>query len=297
MRSAIFTLVFSFFVHSLAGQFLCGPENCQRPYYLSACAVFQQEARFLKEWIEYHKMMGVEHFYLYNDNSTDEFISVLAPYLESGEVDLFWWPAPVDGDLEPCHVKAIQDAVGRAARSSLWLAILDIEDFIVPTEHRTITDYLADVETAVSQIAVMRRFFGTSGVERVPDDRLMLETLTKREAAAPRERRPVKAIVKPKYVRHAGLQECEMFRSAGKMPHAPSDEPAPPLLLHHYWSKDIAYLKAVKKQRLERGLGFSFRDEEIEDLACSYNDVDDPIMERFTAELRDRVFPKNQEDL
>lgn len=297
MRSAIFTLVFSFFVHSLAGQFLCGPESCRTPYYLSACAVFQQDARFLKEWIEYHKMMGVEHFYLYNNNSTDDFISVLAPYLESGEVDLFWWPSPSDSDLELCQTKAIQDAVGRAVHSSMWLAILDTEDFIVPTQHLFLTEYLTEMETLTSQIVLMRHFFGTSGVERVPDDRLMIETLTKREVVTSRERRPVKAIVKPKFVRQARPHECEMSQSAEKIKHAPSDEPAPPLLLHHYWTRDIAFLKEVKKRRLERERGVSFHDEEIEDLAHSYNDLDDPIMERFTAELRDRVFPKNQEDL
>lgn len=31
-------------------------------YYLAAAAIFQDEAPYLKEWIEYHKLIGVEHF-------------------------------------------------------------------------------------------------------------------------------------------------------------------------------------------------------------------------------------------
>ena len=38
----------------------------EKKYKLSICAIFKNEANYLKEWIEYHRMVGVEHFYLYN---------------------------------------------------------------------------------------------------------------------------------------------------------------------------------------------------------------------------------------
>ena len=43
-------------------------------YYFSICAIFKDESLSIKEWIEYHKLIGVEHFYLYNNNSTDSSI-------------------------------------------------------------------------------------------------------------------------------------------------------------------------------------------------------------------------------
>ncbi len=33
-------------------------------YYFSICAIFKDESLSIKEWIEYHKLIGVEHFYL-----------------------------------------------------------------------------------------------------------------------------------------------------------------------------------------------------------------------------------------
>lgn len=43
-------------------------------YYLALVSFFRNEARFLKEWIEFYRMIGVEHFYLYNHLSDDNFM-------------------------------------------------------------------------------------------------------------------------------------------------------------------------------------------------------------------------------
>src|SRR5947209_13747598 len=37
---------------------------------LMLCLRFRNEAPNLKEWLEYHLMVGVQHFALYNNNST-----------------------------------------------------------------------------------------------------------------------------------------------------------------------------------------------------------------------------------
>ena len=34
--------------------------------YLSICAIYRDEAPYLVEWIEFHRLVGVEHFYLYD---------------------------------------------------------------------------------------------------------------------------------------------------------------------------------------------------------------------------------------
>ena len=34
-------------------------------YDLAVAAIFKDEARYLKEWLDYHLLAGVEHFYLY----------------------------------------------------------------------------------------------------------------------------------------------------------------------------------------------------------------------------------------
>ena len=51
-------------------------------YSVAIAAIFKNEAPYLREWVEYHKMIGVEHFWLYNDNSSDNFEEILEPYIE-----------------------------------------------------------------------------------------------------------------------------------------------------------------------------------------------------------------------
>lgn len=48
-------------------------------YRVSLCLIFKNEAPFLKEWLDYHLTIGVDHFYLYNNNSDDDFKRVLRP--------------------------------------------------------------------------------------------------------------------------------------------------------------------------------------------------------------------------
>ncbi len=60
--------------------------------YLSVCAIYKNEARYLAEWIEFHLLAGVEHFFLYDNNSTDDHRDVLAPYVRAGLVSVTDWP-------------------------------------------------------------------------------------------------------------------------------------------------------------------------------------------------------------
>lgn len=61
-------------------------------YRISLCLIFKNEAPFLKEWLDYHLTVGIDHFYLYNNNSDDNFKDILQPYIEKGLVTLVDWP-------------------------------------------------------------------------------------------------------------------------------------------------------------------------------------------------------------
>lgn len=39
-------------------------DTADKLYYLSVCAIFKNEGPILKEWIEYHLLVGVDHFFL-----------------------------------------------------------------------------------------------------------------------------------------------------------------------------------------------------------------------------------------
>ena len=61
---------------------------------LSICASFRNEAPYLREWIEFHRMMGVDRFYLYDNRSEDGWKAVLQPFIDMGIVEVTYWKFP-----------------------------------------------------------------------------------------------------------------------------------------------------------------------------------------------------------
>ena len=60
-----------------------------KKYYLSIASVFKNESWGLKEWLEHYRFHGVDHVYLVNDFSDDNYISILKPFIEDGFVTLY----------------------------------------------------------------------------------------------------------------------------------------------------------------------------------------------------------------
>src|ERR1700722_20337450 len=115
-------------------------------YELSCCAIFRDEAPYLKEWIEFHKLVGVQHFYLYNNRSRDQYRQVLAPYILRGEVELIeWsWEYAIWRQWTAIQHIAYNLALKRAYKKTKWLAFLDIDEFLFAVEKDNLRDFLRD---------------------------------------------------------------------------------------------------------------------------------------------------------
>ena len=60
-------------------------DNRHLKYQISLCLIFKNEAPFLKEWLDYHLTVGVDHFYLYNNNSDDDFKKIVDYMIEKSK--------------------------------------------------------------------------------------------------------------------------------------------------------------------------------------------------------------------
>lgn len=146
-------------------------------YELSVLAMFREESKYLKEWIDYHRIVGVEHFWLYNDHSTDNFYEVLKEYVDTGIVEVIDWTT---GGCEwnflrqpGIYVDGLKKAIGKTK----WLAILDLDEFLIPMRDQTVTECLEKHYKEATEIYVNYRHFGTSKVT-VPEGESMLYHLT-----------------------------------------------------------------------------------------------------------------------
>ncbi len=113
-------------------------KNCK--YYLSIVAILKNEALYIKEWLDYHINMGVEHFYLYDNESTDNIKEILQPYIEKNYITYTFYPGKAQ------QRPAYRDMMSKYAHESHWLAVVDIDEFICPVEKISIADFMRDYE-------------------------------------------------------------------------------------------------------------------------------------------------------
>lgn len=108
--------------------------------YLSIACIAKNEGVFLKEWIEYHRIVGVERFYFYDNESSDNTREILDPYISDGIVIYRY----VVGKAMQNPV--YQDAILKARGQTRWLALIDLDEFIVPVEKDSVPEFLRDYE-------------------------------------------------------------------------------------------------------------------------------------------------------
>ena len=275
------------------------PENRKdkRKSEIAISMVFQAEAPYLKEWIEYHRLIGVGHFYLYNNLSTDEYLEVLEPYIKKGIVELFEYPEPDFRQTTQTYV--YNHSLKMAKSSNDWLAIIDADEFIVPVETDNLSKVLKQYKYA-GGVVVFWQTYGTSGVPRIGPGELMVEKLVKKYSADWYGNKWNKSIIQPKYVervqnphwcvyKHGSLvvtPDHKKFRSdyihpQNKYSHFPIEE----LRINHYWFRTQDYFDHVKLPRQE-ARKIAPKPHQIPLIMEESNREEDRIMDRFVPKLK-----------
>lgn len=137
-------------------------EYVTEKYLLSACIRVKDEARFLPELIAYHLCVGVQHFYIYDNNSTDNILIVLDEYIKRGIVTYLNWP------VIPAYPSCYVDFFKEYGNCSTWVAFIDADEFIVEKNKGDLIRLLGEKQSN-SAIGLNWRYFGSSYHETVPD--------------------------------------------------------------------------------------------------------------------------------
>ncbi len=165
-------------------------------YNLGIVAIMKNEGPYLQEWIEFHRLMGVEKFYLYDNESTDDTKSILAPYIESGVVEYTYFPG------QKMQLPAYWDCVNKYKNETKWLAIIDLDEYIVPVKYDSVAEFLAKQKKRVAQVVIPWVIFGSGGHEQRPNG-LVLESYTK----CAKRNWLYKSIVNPRMIIDMGCHE------------------------------------------------------------------------------------------
>ncbi len=268
-------------------------------YELAIGAIFQDEAPYLKEWIEFHKLVGVQHFYLYNNCSTDDYLSVIKSYIEAGEVELLQWPILAtswNNWIYKVQPAAYVDCVKRATGQAKWLALIDIDEFLTPVSV-TVPEILKNYEDCAG-VCFNWKIFGHSDIYDLPPNKLLVESLV---MTAPIERATnlgVKSIVRPEYVEDCNHPHYVVYKegfhhvNSSKVQNidvnGATDKPYyQHLAVNHYWSRTGSYLYK-KLQRYSIWVP-EIVPENWPDYVNGMNEVLDHSMEPFIIPLRQKM--------
>ncbi len=162
------------------------------PYYLAVCAIAKNEGPYFEEWIEHHRRLGVEKFYIYDNESTDNTKEILAPYIESGLVEYKFQPGTKQ------QLPAYDHCLDTHRLEARWIAVIDLDEFILPIKDKTITEFLKRFEE-YPVVEINWLIYGSGGAKKKEEGTVM-ERFTKHSLPNHISNRHVKSIVNPRRI-------------------------------------------------------------------------------------------------
>ena len=155
--------------------------------------MFKNESMILKEWLDHNIDVGVEHFYLIDNGSTDGYFRVLRPYMRKGYISLVRDPsrwkyggesrkqlAPYfdprrkgllvgKGRCDSTHAILMnRHFLQLVKNNATWLMVIDPDEYIFSPRGK-ISDVLTSVPEVCRDIWIPWRVFGSGGHTTQPE--------------------------------------------------------------------------------------------------------------------------------
>lgn len=124
--------------------------------YLSLCCIAKDEEPFLKEWIAYHSLLGVEHFYIYDNESRKPIREVLNGFTDGSRVTI----RRIQG--QSMQLPAYNDCLRSFGKDSRWIGFIDLDEFILPMQDDDMRVLLSEFEQ-YGGLAAAWHLFNSSG--------------------------------------------------------------------------------------------------------------------------------------
>lgn len=211
-------------------------------YNFVVCGVFKNEAHILSEWVQHYLQRGVDHIYLVNDNSTDDFEHIIDRFPD--KVTLF-------------HNDITTKEVGRQVKiynkyfrpllnKTTWMTIIDLDEFLYSPYGYDICSVLSRTSNSVSQLKIDWLHFGSNGHIYQPIS--VVSGFTRRAKFNTNEPYYMyKTIFKSSDLVSFGVHENKV--SGSTLHFRYSDDNVPALVINHYTIQSFRFFMDVKATR------------------------------------------------
>ena len=136
-------------------------------YKLSIISMFKNESSIIKQWIEHYLDEGVEHFYLIDNGSTDDYNTQIKDYMS-------YITLIIDPHRRPINTQNIlinKYFLDKIKKESEWVIICDIDEYIFNiNSNKNIYDYLKTLDNISKVILPWKCFAGHRNKNIIPND-------------------------------------------------------------------------------------------------------------------------------
>lgn len=161
------------------------PLSRKKKHKMCVCTMVRNQARFLPEWIAYHARIGVERWFIYDNNSDDDIEEVVSS-MKSVSLHQWPWVKTQEAGFSHCAL--------RARDSCRWVGFIDVDEFLYFPSNVTLHHVLRNYSTKpwVGELRTECHSFGPSRRKAIPKEGVTVG-YTCRLAAPERH----KAIIRP----------------------------------------------------------------------------------------------------
>ena len=155
--------------------------NADYEHYCSICLIIRDENEYLADWLEWHSVHGVDHFYIYDHGSKVSVTGViksLGTKLQNKITVVDW-----SGSHISAQVEAYNDCLARFGKETRWMGFISIDEYTVLKNGKLLPEFLEGFEEYAG-VFVAWVMYGADGQIKKSDMPLMRRFLTASESKA-----------------------------------------------------------------------------------------------------------------
>lgn len=259
---------------------------------LSMVAILKNEAPYVREWVEYYRLLGATKFYIYDNDSQDNVKDVISDYIDAGIVVYEQFPGRYIQNMAYTH------AIQKYAHRTRFMAVVDLDEFIVPVDDkRVFVDILTKilrVQPHAAGVGIPWLMFGSSHHKTRPNG-LVIDSYLHRAPDSFSSK--IKTVFNPRLVigfnnphypvyKYGAISVNENGREiVGKFDRQKS---CTQLRINHYFTKSEEEYRA----KVARGTGSKFSPRRFESFVdVDRNEIYDTTILRYSERIR-RILQK-----
>ena len=205
---------------------------------IAICLIIRDENEYLQEWLDYHRSIGIDHFFIYDNQSK-------IPVKGDDDITVTLWT----DNKHASQCRAYVDCCKKHSEYD-YVAFIDTDEFIILNGYNNIKDYIQKCPVKFDALALSWRFYGQPK-PYFTERKLMTDYIHYHED------KHVKCIVNPKKVisfptPHMAKMNVLYIDELGNVVDSPwNTHTSKNIWIKHIWSRS----ESEFKEKIERGAG------------------------------------------